>query len=262
MSNARPIRGTTLQFLLSDTGGLDGSDLNLATVTAIIADGNFNASKDVLSFALKTKVPSQDIREAILHVTGFAGPLRSQQGLRAFAKAGTESAKPTDAFSAIMGDGGGGQLDEVTQRDPDKDDAELEAKRALRGSELFDKVHGKAAKAVARRLGENSQTALRWIQSEVYGKTFGRPRLGFQTRILLSIAALFPLGMSQPLRDFIEAAKNHGFKSEELWHLHGLLKKMFKEGPHQDAAERAFSDALGAKKSDGFGPGKDPFRWD
>lgn len=262
MSHARPIRGTTLQFLLSDTGGLDGADLNLAAVTAIIADGNFNASKDVLSFALKTKVPSQDIREAILHVSAFAGPWRSQQGLRALAKAGTEAAKPTDAFSAIMGDGGGGQVDEATQKDTDKDNFETDAKRSKKGPELFDKVHGAKSKSVAKRIGENSDTMLRWIQSECFGKSFGRPRLGFQTRLLLSIAALFPLGMSQPMRDFVTAAKGHGFKSEELWHLHGLLKKLFKEGAHQDAAERAFSDALGAKKADGFGPGKDPFRWD
>ena len=101
MSHARPIRGTTLQFLLSDTGGLDGADLNLAAVTAIIADGNFNASKDVLSFALKTNVPSQDIREAILHVSAFAGLWRSQQGLRALAKAGTEAARDDPAIFTL-----------------------------------------------------------------------------------------------------------------------------------------------------------------
>jgi alkylhydroperoxidase/carboxymuconolactone decarboxylase family protein YurZ len=262
MSHARTVRGNTLQFLLSDTGGLDGADLNLAVVTAIVADGSFNATKDVLSFALKTKVATADIREAVMHVGPFAGHYRVQQGLRALSKVGSESAKPTDAFSAMMGDAGVGKVDQGTQKDLDDDDHESDGRRAKRAGELFDRVHGKDSKGTGSRLGENSQTVLRWLQADIYGRLFARPRLGFKTRILLSIAALFPLGMSMPIKDFVLAGKNAGLSDESLWHLHGILKRLFGEGGHQDAAERGFTDALGAKKKDGFGPGKDPFRWD
>jgi alkylhydroperoxidase/carboxymuconolactone decarboxylase family protein YurZ len=261
MSHVRPIRPTTLQFLLSDTGGLDASDLNLAVVTAIVADGHLAASRDVLAFALKIKVAPRDLREAILHVAPFAGLWRAQQGLRALAKAGSESAKPTDAFAAMMGDSGG-DLDKATQQDADNESEDHDKKRVARSDELFDRVHGKAAKSVSGRLGENSATALRWLKADLYGRLIGRPRLGFQTRLLLSIAALFPLGMSFPIKEFVSAATNHEISKSQLWHLHGLLKRLFKEGPHQDAAEKGFADALGAQKQDGFGPGKDPFRWD
>lgn len=259
MAAAKTVQASTLDFLLTDTAGLDVADCLLAMVAALTADGHFDATRSLLALALKKKVPAVDLREAILQTSHIAGPFRARQALEALEKTGSETARPKDAFASLMGDSGSGPADKATRADPDPEDGEADARRRARGAELFGRVHKGDPEALPVA---QSEVLSRWLKDDLYGRVFGRPRLHFNTRLLIAIGALVPMGHRKPLADFVKAAKAHGFKKTELWHLHGLLRRLFNETRELDQSEKAFGDVLGARKRDEFAPGKDPFRWD
>ena len=64
MAAAKTVQASTLDFLLTDTAGLDVADCLLAMVAALTADGHFDATRSLLALALKKKVPAVDLREA------------------------------------------------------------------------------------------------------------------------------------------------------------------------------------------------------
>jgi alkylhydroperoxidase/carboxymuconolactone decarboxylase family protein YurZ len=121
---------------------------------------------------------------------------------------------------------------------------------------------GSDAGDIDSELDDPSETLGRWLRADLYGRCFGRPGLDPKSRVLISIAAVFPLELEHHLTSLVKAGRSCGFKAAQLWHLHDLLRRLFKDGPVLDLAEKAFAAALGGKKKDDFGPGKDPFRWD
>lgn len=262
MAHAKKMSQATLQFLITDTGGLDLEDLSLSIIAALAADGHAQALRDGFNFALDQKVMAVNIREAVFHITPFAGHYRAQQALKILKKVGAERAKPTDAFSAIMGGGPSAELDKATQADVGKPSADEESKRVERASQQFDKIHKSSLSESKKQRDEPSLTLGHWLNQDIYGRQFARPKLAFQTRLLLSVAALFSLEMKAPLSQWLRASKDNGLSVAQLWHIHGLLKRLFRDGHHQVVAEDAFKEVLGAKKGDGLVDGKDPFRWD
>ena len=262
MANARKIQASTLQFLLTDSNGLEMEELLLALVASVVADGHSGATFELIKFALDHEVPAAAIREALLQLSALAGPYRAQQGLRSLRRIGSERAKPKDAFSALMGGGDGAKLDVDTQRDPKPGDAADDAEAATAAAETLGRVHGPDTGSLEAQLDKPSETLARWLRHDLYGRAWNRPGLSQRARLLISIGALYALEQREPLAAFVRAARHDGLNVTQLWSVHSLLNRMFQEGRHQELGERGFADAIGPQPKERFAPGKDPFRWD
>jgi alkylhydroperoxidase/carboxymuconolactone decarboxylase family protein YurZ len=243
MPLAKDLKPATFGFLLGPPGPLAREDAVLALVTAVTADGGFRAAKEVMLFALNDGHSPALIREAILHAAPFAGLVRVETGLAALGHAGEEREKPANPLDLVLG-AVPKRTGESKALDPD-DEKPLAA----------------VVPPFEPRGARRSKTLARWFKDQLFGQVFGRG-LTVERRLLLSIAAIFPLDARLALEEVVTAAKAKGAAPAALWALHDLLSNLFRDGPEVKAALRAFENVLGRRHGDELGPGADPFRWD
>lgn len=272
MPIAREVKPATLNFVLGGNSPLQREDALLACVAAVVADGGFRAAREIILFALRDGIAPSLVREAILHVAPLAGVVRAESGLAALDKAAEELEKPSDPLAALLGGptkkGGespsarGGLASGSPTPAPDARDAQDE-KPAGDGAKMMKEALGDQAGEVEGRLTRRSRTLARWVKESLFAGAFGRGVLPVERRVLLTVAALYPLDARPALETWLRALFAKGASKEQLWALQDLLSRLFQDGSEVKSALGAFESVLGRKASDDeFAPGKDPFRWD
>jgi alkylhydroperoxidase/carboxymuconolactone decarboxylase family protein YurZ len=256
MALAKDVSGTTLDFLLSQTGSLARRDAVLACVAATAADGHKKQLREILLHALKGGVSPALLREVLLEVAALAGLPRGEEALAALAESLAEADVPTDPFAALL---------EPRERREQRPEAALPtedpepASDAARASAELEAVHGERAATLRARLARRSKALARWAEEDLYGRVFGRPGLTRAQRVLVAVGALFPLDARASLEDFVHAARRLGSSPEALYALADTLARLFKEGPETREALLAFTIVLGrrSRPDEGVLP-----RWD
>jgi alkylhydroperoxidase/carboxymuconolactone decarboxylase family protein YurZ len=257
MPIARDVKPATLNFVLGGNSPLARHDALLACVAAVVADGSFRQSREIILFALKDGVAPALVREAILHVAPLAGVVRAETGLAALEKAAEELERPSDPLAQLLGGPqkkGGDAKDALDAQDE---------KPAGDAVKMMKDALGDQAGEVEGRLARRSRTLARWVKDALFAGAFGRGGLAVEKRVLLTVAALYPLDARPALETWLRALEAKGMAKDALWTLQDVLARLFQDGAEAKSALSAFEAVLGRKaRDDEFAPGKDPFRWD
>jgi len=163
---------------------------HLGRITAAAAAGRRQPLADWYRAAIAEGVPAADLQEATLQVFLFAGFPRTIAAFEEL-ELGLDGADPAPP-------------------------QEGEGDRTARGREIFGKIYGRHADAVAQRLHELHPDFARFVLRDAYGRVLGRPFLSIQDRELMAVAMLAALGPRRQLRAHVRGCLRVGIEPDEV----------------------------------------------
>ena len=163
---------------------------HLGRITAAAAAGRRQPLADWYRAAIAEGVPAADLQEATLQVFLFAGFPRTIAAFEEL-ELGLDGADPAPP-------------------------QEGEGDRTARGREIFGKIYGRHADAVAQRLHELHPDFARFVLRDAYGRVLGRPFLSIQDRELMAVAMLAALGPRRQLRAHVRGCLRVGIAPDEV----------------------------------------------
>ncbi|MHC4972783.1 MAG: carboxymuconolactone decarboxylase family protein [Planctomycetota bacterium] len=165
---------------------------HLGRITAAAAAGRRQPLAGWYRAALAEGIPAADLQEATLQVFLFAGFPRTLAAFEEL-KLGLDGAEPAPPQE------GEGDVD-----------------HAARGREVFGRIYGRHAEAVAGKLHDLHPDFARFVLRGAYGRVLGRPFLSIQERELMAVAMLAALGPHRQLRAHVRGCLRVGVEPDEV----------------------------------------------
>ncbi len=164
---------------------------HLGRIAAAAAAGRREPHADWYRAALAEGIPAADLQEATLQVFLFAGFPRTLAAFEEL-KLGLDGADPAPP-----------------QEGDDVD-------HTVRGREVFGRIYGRHAEAVAQKLHDLHPDFARFVLRGAYGRVLGRPFLSIQERELMAVAMLAALGPYRQLHAHVRGCLRVGLHPDEV----------------------------------------------
>lgn len=190
---------------------------HLGRIAAAAAAGRRELLADWYRAALAEGIPAADLQEATLQVFLFAGFPRTLAAFEEL-KLGLDGADPAPP-----------------QEGDDVD-------HTARGLEVFGRIYGRHAEAVAGKLRDLHPDFARFVLRGAYGRVLGRPFLSIRERELMAVAMLAALGPHRQLRAHVRGCLRVGIEPDEVRRALAAAEEAAGELiPARDVVERALN---------------------